>query len=218
MSQVTENYLKILFELQLKADGYIKPLNLSRTLHVTPAAVSDMLKKLAEENYISYVPYKGVRLTKIGLEKGQNMVRRHRVWEMYLNKILQMPWDQVHDEAERLEHSSSDELINRLEEALGFPQFDPHGDPIPAKDGTLPRPPKSIPLSQCKEGDTRVVVRVRDGDASFLQYLDGAGIGLDQQIHVLEARTFDGSFVIQIGDQKETISPFTADHIFVTES
>ncbi|NBV41181.1 metal-dependent transcriptional regulator [bacterium] len=218
MGQVTENYLKLLYTFQLNADGYIKPLHLSRSLHVTPAAVSDMLKKLADDHYISYVPYKGVRLTNLGIEKGKNMVRRHRILEMYLNQVLKMPWDQVHDEAERLEHASSDELINRMEEALGFPRFDPHGDPIPGKDGTVPTPEKSVPLSRCNAGDLCEVIRVSDSDSSFLHYLGNTGIRLNEVIHIVEIRPFDRSFVIEVNGHKETISKFTADHIFVKDS
>ncbi len=143
------------------------------------------------------------------------MVRRHRIWEMYLHQILGFSWDKVHQEAEQLEHASSDELVNRLEEVLGFPQYDPHGDPIPSKEGVFPKEIKCIPLSKCIVGEHVTVVRVSDFDTSFLNYIDTLGIQLQLSLVVAEVRAFDHSCVIQIGERRESISEFTAQHIFV---
>lgn len=215
MKQVTENYLKLIFNLQHSEKGEVKPLLLSKHLEVSPPAVSEMLKKLAQEKYIDYVPYKGVKLTPKGLIQGQNMVRRHRLWEMYLHKVLGFAWDKVHEEAERLEHASSDDLINRLEEALDFPEYDPHGDPIPSKEGIFPKAISSVPLSTCKAGDIVKITRVSDFDNDFLHYIDTLGIQLQQRLVVQEVRSFDRSLVIQFNQKTESISEFTALHIFV---
>lgn len=215
MKQVTENYLKLIFNLQQTEKGGVKPLSISKHLDVSPPAVSEMLKKLAQEDYIHYVPYRGVKLTKKGLIQGQNMVRRHRLWEMYLHKVLGFPWDKVHEEAERLEHASSDDLINKLEEAMGFPEYDPHGDPIPSKDGKFPKAISSVPLATCKAGDPVKVIRVSDFDNDFLHYIDTLGIQLQQRLTVEEVRSFDRSLVIKFNNKTESISEFTALHIFV---
>ncbi len=215
MKPVTENYLKLIFNLQQNHPGAVKPLLISKSLEVTPPAVSEMLKKLADEHYIEYIPYHGVKLTKKGLIQGQNMVRRHRLWELYLHKILGFPWDKVHQEAELLEHASSDDVINKLEEVMGFPEYDPHGDPIPSKEGIFPKALASLPLSKCKVNDSLKVVRVSDFDNEFLHYIDTLGIQLQQHLVVEDIRSFDHSFLISIGSRKETISEFTAQHIFV---
>ena len=217
MNQVTENYLKLIFNLQQTGNGEVKPLLLAKHLDVSPPAVSEMLKKLAQENYIDYAPYKGVKLTEKGLIQGQNMVRRHRLWEMYLHKVLGFAWDKVHEEAERLEHASSDELINRLEKALDFPEYDPHGDPIPSKDGIFPKVISSLPLATCKAGDHVKITRVSDFDNQFLHYIDNLGIQLQQRLVIQEVRSFDRSMVIQFNNKTESISEFTALHIFIVQ-
>ena len=121
---------------------------LSRCLQVSPAAVTDKIKKLSDEKYLRYSKYKGVQLTDKGLAIGQNMVRRHRILELFLHEELGLTWKNVHEEAERLEHAVSDSLINRMESKLGFPKFDPHGDPIPSSDGVLPKHDRSLLLSR----------------------------------------------------------------------
>ncbi len=218
MNETSENYLKLIFTLQDRTLKSIKPSNLSRSFQVSPAAVSDMLKRLAEDQFVVYQPYKGVRLTAKGRAIGQNMVRRHRIWEMYLHQVLKMPWDQVHAEAEALEHASSDDLINQLEEALGFPKFDPHGDPIPSKDGNIPTQESLVSLSACTAGDIHQVLRVSDRDSRFLHYLNEIGIGLNTILRILETRDFDGSVVVRFGDKTETLSAYSATHIFVKDT
>jgi len=218
MNFTTENYLKIIYTIQESNPSEVKPQQLAKVLQVTPAAVTDMLKKLSEEKLITYAPYKGVGLTKKGKQTGQNMVRRHRLWELYLHKVLGYPWDKVHQEAEHLEHASSDELINRIEEVLGFPQFDPHGDPIPSKDGVVPSLQNVVPLSDCKPGDMGVVVRVNDINSDFLQYVASLGICLGQSIEVLSILTFDRSFSIRTPKGVSSISSFTAQHLFLKKS
>jgi len=127
-----------------------------------------MLKKLAKDGLVDYKPYKGIQLTAEGESYARNMVRRHRIWEIFLTRIVGMPWDKVHEEANRLEHSSSDDLINRMEEMLDYPEYDPHGDPIPSKSGKMPKLKKHRPLSDLNEGESGRVIRVNDFDQKFL--------------------------------------------------
>jgi DtxR family Mn-dependent transcriptional regulator len=144
-------------------------------------------------------------------------VRRHRIWEVFLHQIVGLPWDKVHGEAENLEHSSSDELIDRMEEMLDYPEFDPHGDPIPDKNGKMPNSNLGVPLSAIEPGNIVRVNRVPDFDSSFLQYISKIGIELNKEITVLDALDFDHSLSIKV-DRKETnISNKVAANIFVTE-
>jgi DtxR family Mn-dependent transcriptional regulator len=130
-------------------------------------------------------------------------------------KVIGMPWDKVHDEANRLEHSCSDDLVDRIEKLLGFPEFDPHGDPIPSKNGKLPKVKKHLPLASLKEGESGAVVRVNDFNEQFLAYISGLGIGLNEMIRVKEKRSFDNSLLIQIKGKPYNISQTLAENIFV---
>jgi DtxR family Mn-dependent transcriptional regulator len=195
-----EDYLSIIYKNK-DTNGKVKANTIADKLNVSNAAVTDMLKKLSNEGYINYEPYKGINLTQDGEVYAKNMVRRHRIWEVFLNQIVGLPWDKVHDEAHRLEHSSSDELINKMEEMLDFPEYDPHGDPIPSKEGKMPRQKNCIPLSELKEGESGLVIRVNDFDEKFLNYISEIGINLDQSILVQERRSFDNSIKILVNDQ-----------------
>ena len=209
-----EDYLSIIFKFQ-DAEGEIKPIAVAQKLHISQAAVTDMLKKLAAERYILYEKYKGIRLTQRGEEFARNIVRRHRIWEVFLHRVIGMPWDKVHQEAHQLEHSSSDNLIDRLEELLRYPEFDPHGDPIPSKNGKIPKVKKHLPLSGLKGGESGVVIRVNDFDEQFLNYLTALGIGLNEIILVKEKRGFDNSLLVLIKGKQWNISQKLAENIFV---
>jgi DtxR family transcriptional regulator, Mn-dependent transcriptional regulator len=209
-----EDYLSIIFKFQ-DTSGEIKPIAIAKKLQVSQAAVTDMLKKLATDKYILYEKYRGIRLTQRGEDFARNMVRRHRIWEVFLQKIVGMPWDKVHQEAHRLEHSSSDNLIDKLEVLLRYPEFDPHGDPIPSKQGKMPKIKKHLPLSSLKEGESGVVIRVNDFDDQFLNYITSLGIGLNEIIRVKEKRDFDNSLLIQIKGKPWNISQKLAENIFV---
>jgi DtxR family transcriptional regulator, Mn-dependent transcriptional regulator len=209
-----EDYLSIIFKFQ-NSDGEIKPIVIAKKLQISQAAVTDMLKKLAADKYIVYEKYRGIRLTRLGEEFARNMVRRHRIWEVFLQKVIGMPWEKVHQEAHRLEHSSSDVLIDRLEVLLRYPEFDPHGDPIPSKEGKMPKVKKHLPLSDLKSGESGVVIRVNDFDEQFLNYLTALGISLNEVIRVKEKRDFDNSLLVQIKGKPWNISQKMADNIFV---
>jgi DtxR family transcriptional regulator, Mn-dependent transcriptional regulator len=209
-----EDYLRIIYK-HSDESGEIKANKIADKLSISNAAVTDMLKKLAREGQIVYQKYKSIRLTDKGKNYAKDMVRRHRIWEVFLNQIVGMPWDKVHDEANNLEHSSSDELINRMEEMLDFPEFDPHGDPIPGKDGTLPKQRKNIPLSKLQKGETGIVIRVNDFDNDFLNYLSQIGVDLKQEILIRDILEFDHSMLVSIKEKDVNISNTIATNIFV---
>ena len=179
----TENYLSEIYKLE-QSNVKVKTNVIAKKLEISNAAVTDMLKKLSNNGWILYERYKNIELTKNGKEYASQIVRRHRIWEIFLHQIVGLPWDKVHDEAHRLEHSASDELVDKLEEMLEFPEFDPHGDPIPGKDGSIPKIKDSIPLSKVRAGISGKVVRVNDFDNNFLNYLSQIGLKLGKKITV----------------------------------
>lgn len=209
-----EDYLSVIYKSN-DAVGIIKATTIAEKLSISNAAVTDMLRKLSKDGYINYQPYKGIKLTPDGENYAKNMVRRHRIWEVFLHQIVGMPWDKVHDEAHNLEHSASDTLINRMEEMLDYPEFDPHGDPIPAKDGTIPKQKNSVPLTFLKKKESGTVSRVNDFDNDFLKYLAKIGIDLQKKIFVKDILEFDRSMLIQIDRKEINISSTIAANIFV---
>jgi len=209
-----EDYLSAIYKHRDK-DGKIKSNLIAERLDISGAAVTDMLNKLSKSGFVYYRKYKDIKLTKDGENYARNMVRRHRIWEVFLQQVVGVPWDKVHDEAENLEHSSSDDLINRLEEMLNFPEFDPHGEPIPDKNGKLPEQNKGVPLSSVQPGSKVKVIRVNDFDSSFLNYITKIGIELNTEIEVKDILEFDKSMFISIDGNKTNISNKLAANIFV---
>ncbi len=209
-----EDYLSAIYKYQ-NQDGEIKANKIAEKLQISNAAVTDMLKKLSKDGYIEYKKYKGIRLTEEGEQYARNMVRRHRIWEVFLNQVVGFPWNKVHDEAHMLEHSSSDELIDRMEEMLDFPEYDPHGDPIPSKDGKMPKQKKQFALNQLEIGQTGTVARVNDYDDNFLIYISELGIKLKSKITIKDKRSFDNSMSILIDKKKWNVSEKLAENVFL---
>ena len=209
-----EDYLGIIYKYK-DVNGEIKANLIADKLQISGAAVTDMLKKLSRDGHIIYEKYKGIHLTESGESYAKNMVRRHRIWEVFLNQIVGMPWEKVHDEANRLEHSASDELINRLEEMLEYPEYDPHGDPIPSKEGKVPKLRKHVQLAALKQGQIGTVIRVNDFDDQFLSYISRIGVKLGELILVKEKRKFDKSLQIILKGKPINISNKVAENIFV---
>ena len=209
-----EDYLSAIYKYR-EVDGTIKANIIAEKLSVSNAAVTDMLKKLSKDGYVDYKRYKEIKLSKDGEEYAKNMVRRHRIWEVFLNQVVGIPWDEVHEEAHNLEHSASDSLINRMEEMLDFPAFDPHGDPIPSKDGKMPKLKKNISLSFLQADDKGKVVRVNDFDNNFLSYISKIGINLGKEIFVKQVLDFDRSMLVVVNGKETNISSTIASNIFV---
>lgn len=209
-----ENYLAAIFR-NLDEAGEIRPNLLAEKLEISNAAVTDMLRKLSRDGLINYKKYKSIKLTKEGEVYAKNMLRRHRIWEVFLHQTLGMPWDKVHDEAEKLEHSSSDELINLLEEFLDYPELDPHGYPIPDKNGKIKNSDSVISISQLVEKDSAIVVRANDDVKNLLSFLTKIGIVLGKKVTVKEKLDFDGSLIVEVDGKDINISSQIASNIFV---
>jgi DtxR family transcriptional regulator, Mn-dependent transcriptional regulator len=215
MSTSTEDYLKSLFTLQRIQTGAVKTSTIAAHMNVSSAAVSEMIKKLSVKKLLTYSPYHGVELTKEGVSQGRNMVRRHRILELFLHEVLGLPWDKVHQEAEQLEHASSDIVINKMEEILDFPKFDPHGDPIPAIDGTIPELTGADFLNQMTPGDRVEVVRVQNENEAFLVYIQSIGIKLGTVLEITEYLPFDQSLKVKIENKEVLLSLYSTKNLWV---
>jgi DtxR family Mn-dependent transcriptional regulator len=218
ISHTEENYLKAIFKLSEKDNTSASTNAISKEMSTSAASVTDMLKRLSEKNLINYEKYKGVTLTKKGNKIATNLVRRHRLWEVFLLQQLDFSWDEVHDMAEQLEHIQSDELIERLDRFLEYPKFDPHGDPIPDADGNFTYR-KQVLLSDLKENEKGVVVGVNEHSSAFLQYLDKHNLNLGSKIIVLEHFDYDSSKKINLNEQTEYIlSSKVCQNLFIQKS
>jgi DtxR family transcriptional regulator, Mn-dependent transcriptional regulator len=209
-----EDYLGVIYKHK-DEQGDIKANLIALKLGVSNAAVTDMLRKLERDGFILYEKYKEIQLTTTGEDYARNIVRRHRIWEVFLHQVVGMPWEKVHEEAHRLEHSASDELIDRMEEMLNYPEYDPHGDPIPSKKGKLPKVKKHVSLSSLQDGEAGLVIRVNDYDENFLNHIARIGVKLDEPLEVLEKREFDNSMLISVKGKHFDISEKVAENIFV---
>lgn len=210
-----ENYLKAIYHLS-KDDGSVVTTNkISETINTTAASVSDMLKKLAEKKLISYIKYQGATLTDSGRRAATSIIRKHRLWEVFLVDKLGFKWDEVHDIAEELEHINSPELVNRLDEFLGFPKNDPHGDPIPDNEGNFQHK-QLTRVSKLVAGQQGSISGVSEHSSVFLQYLEKTGLTLGAVLRIKEVQEFDGSVMLTIDNFKEiTISREVAKNILV---
>jgi DtxR family Mn-dependent transcriptional regulator len=218
-SLTVENYVKGIYFLAAADGGPITEVvvstgEISREMGVSPGSVTGMLKSLTEDGLTTYTPYEGVRLTEEGRRLALKVIRRHRLLETFLVEVLQMPWDEVHEEAEILEHAVSDRLIDRMDNYLGTPDVDPHGDPIPKADGTLPAA-KGQPLKELQGGVKFRVVRVSDQDSAFLRYLTESGIVLGATGKVLENRREAGAILFEVAGKNLILGHEAASNVQV---
>lgn len=216
----TQDYLKAIASLAvLDVNTSVKPKDIAERLGVSPAAITDMVRKLESEGYVTSAPYKGVFLTEKGRLLGANMIRHHRLWEAFLHDELGLSWDQVHDEAERLEHACSDALIDKIEEKLGFPRFDPHGNPIPDRDGHIAKIAQEQVLSQAKIGMRYVVTRVSQLDQEDLAWLGQMKLTINSVVTVAGRLQKDGSWLLRLeGDAMIMITAEMAAVLYVCEA
>lgn len=214
LSQAEENYLKAIYSLELSNSSNVSTTLIAKQLNTKSSSVTDMLKKLAEKELVNYEKYKGVSLTLNGKNIAVKVVRKHRLWEVFLVHKLHYNWDEVHELAEQLEHIKSDSLIDRIDVFLEFPTHDPHGDPIPDKYGNIEHH-KNVTLSSIKKNDSCIIIGVKDSSSAFLKFLDNSKIKLDCLIKVIAKEEFDNSMIIQINESLLSISDQVSRNLYV---
>jgi DtxR family Mn-dependent transcriptional regulator len=215
LSQSEENYIKAIYALSHEHGKDIATNDLAEKMSTKASSVTDMLKKLTDKELLKYKKYQGCSLTFLGKQVALGIVRKHRLWEVFLVDKLQFGWDEVHEIAEQLEHIQSVQLTNRLEEFLGFPKVDPHGDPIPNREGEFAEIPQRTVLSQVDIGKSGIVMGVEDGEVSFLKYLNKIGLTLGITILVEDKLDFDGSLLISMNGKQIQFSKVVASKISV---
>lgn len=213
-SHSEENYLKAIFHLGNEGTQAVSTNAIARNIKTQPSSVTDMMQRLSEKGLVNYRKYKGVSLTDLGRDTALSIIRKHRLWEVFLVEKLHFSWDEVHDVAEQLEHIKSEKLVDLLDEHLGFPQYDPHGDPIPDKEGNYPSRDKQL-LSQLPENAQGLCIGVKDSSASFLKYLDRNKISLGDKIKLLEREDFDNSLLVLVGERKLRLSQQIAANLYL---
>lgn len=215
MTLSEENYLKAIFHLEKQHKEGVPTNALSEEMQTKASSVTDMVKRLAEKDLLFYKPYQGVRLTDAGRKHALKVIRKHRLWEYFLVEKLDFNWDEVHDIAEQLEHIKSEELTDKLDEFLGFPKVDPHGDPIPDREGNITSVFNKVLLIDCKPGTKGTFVGVGDSSKTFLQYLDKNKIALGDTIEIISREKFDGSFALKVNGNPVSVSRKTAVNMFL---
>jgi DtxR family transcriptional regulator, Mn-dependent transcriptional regulator len=206
LTQSEENYLKAIYSLSIQGDLAISTNVLAEKVNAKPSSVTDMVRKLSDKKLISYQKYQGCELTSLGKKMALQIVRKHRLWEVFLVRNLNFGWDEVHEIAEQLEHIQSPKLTDHLEEFLGFPKEDPHGDPIPDKNGVFEKVKKSFALAEMGVGENGIVTGVEDGSSEFFQFLKRYKIELGTKISVLEKFNFDQSMLVLVNKKEISFS------------
>ncbi len=213
-TQVEENYLKAIYKLSLTGNGVVSTSQLAAELGVQAATVTDMAKKLAAKKLIKYEKYRGVALSRSGSEEAIAIVRKHRLWEVFLHEKLGYKWGEVHAIAEQLEHVQQKGLIDKLDAFLGFPETDPHGDPIPDKAGNI-RTREAVVLTSLKIGDSALIARVKNDSRELLDHLDSNGLSIGKTVRITKVLSFDGSIELALDGTTVTISEKVGDQLLV---
>lgn len=204
LSYVEEDYLKAIFKISERSGSPVNTNAIARFMETTPASVTDMIKRLSEKDLIHYERYKGVSLKNTGNSNATKLIRKHRLWEVFLVEKLGFSWDEIHEVAEQLEHIRSEKLIQQLDQFLGFPKYDPHGDPIPDSQGRFQMRSRH-PLTDVSPGSVVIMVGVLNHTTSFLQFLDSQNIGLGTVFIPLEKFEFDQSIRSTVDKEREII-------------
>ena len=212
----TQDYIKTIAQLVIK-DGstLIKNKQIASQLGVSIAAVNDMAKKLVKDKLVINHAYKGLELTSSGNRLGLQLIRHHRLWEVFLFKTLNIPWDQIHEEAEHLEHAASPDLMNRIDAYLGYPKVDPHGNPIPSHSGEFQFSDSELQLTNCQIAQIYTLKRFESIDSHYLNYLAKHGFAISVQISVVEIFEFDHSILVDINGTQLQLSEAIAEKIYV---
>ena len=199
LSRSIEDYIKAIYALEIEVQK-AGTKQIAQRLGVKMASVTGMIKHLAAEGYVKHTPYYGVQLSARGQSVALGLIRRHRLIELFLTRTLDLPWDEVHNDAEVLEHVVSDRLVERMHEVLGFPEFDPHGSPIPRKDGSVV-PRQGICLDQLQTDQRGHIVEVEDRDPEFLRYMTGLKLSIGSAVRVRERAPFNGPITLTVGSR-----------------
>jgi len=216
LSFTEENYLKAIYHLSNGGDESVNTNSLAESMNTTPASANDMVKRLAQKKIIDHQKYKGATLLPKGKKIALNIIRKHRLWEVFLVEKLEFKWDEVHEIAEQLEHIQSPNLIKRLDKFLGYPIMDPHGDPIPNEEGVMKQVIRAS-ITEVEIGTKGIVVAVNNDDSALLKHLNAIGIKLGSKVRVEERMGFDGSIALTIDDmEKQFISKPIADNLLIT--
>jgi DtxR family Mn-dependent transcriptional regulator len=216
LSSTEENYIKAIYKLSGKEKKAISTNSIALAMNTAAASVTDMLKRLKEKGYIHHEKYKGTKMLSKGMRCALVLLRKHRLWETFMVEKLNFNWDEVHIVAEQLEHIQSEKLIDSIDAFLGFPKFDPHGDPIPDKNGHV-EPLKQTFLSELEIGAQAVIVGVKEHSSPFLQYLEKMHLILGTKVEVITVFEYDNSLLIKIKDSKEcTLSHKVAKNLFIS--
>ncbi|GAA3777853.1 metal-dependent transcriptional regulator [Corallibacter vietnamensis] len=212
-----ENYIKAIFHLSLQGKETVSTNDLAEAMNTKASSATDMIKKLSEKGYANYKKYQGVILTDSGKKVALSIIRKHRLWEVFLVDKLGFTWDEVHEVAEQLEHIKSPKLINQLDRFLDYPKHDPHGDPIPDINGNMPIVEKTL-LSQAQVGHIYSCIGVNDSSAEFLQYLDTNNIQLGSEIEIMYIEPFDKSIKIKVNNNEFTVSNSVAKNLYLKKN
>ncbi len=212
-----ENYLKSIYTLAKGNGNFVSLTELSKELNVSKSAVTEMSKKLFLQGCIKYVKYKGIKILPKGRKIALKVIRNHRLWELFLLETLGLSWDEVHPEAEKLEHFSSDFLIDKIDEHLKYPKIDPHGEPIPGKNGSYRMEIKDFPMSDCEIGKQYRITRVNDREEDLIRYLSQINIQLNKKIKVIDKLKFDNSIIIDIDGNIHSLSNKLVSNIYLSK-
>ena len=211
--QAIEDYLKTIYELA-ETESPVSTSRVAEARGVKASSATNMMQKLSRLGLVRYEKHRGVTLTDEGQAIALETIRHHRLVELYLTRDLGYGWEEVHEEAERLEHVLSEKLAERMAAVLGDPAFDPHGDPIPGRDGSLVRPP-TRPMSDLKQGSVATVSRVDDGNSELLCYLDELGIRPGTEFTLLDSAPFEGPLTIEVGAKTKIVGRKAAESMYV---
>lgn len=215
MSVSIEDFVKGIYQLQIDLQQKASSSNLAGRLGISHAAVTDMAKKLSAKGLIIYQKYKEIKLTGEGEKMALKVIRRHRLWELFLSKVLHMPMEEIHHEAEKLEHQTSDRLTQKLDEFLGHPSYDPHGDPIPGADGQMPED-ETLLLSEAKTGNTYEIARIRHGSDELVRFFDGNNIKPGLPITVDQIFEPGNNVAVKINNKPFVLNELITKNIYLT--
>lgn len=218
LTQSEENYLKAIYNLSGTDKGIVSTNAVAEAINTKAASATDMIQKLNKKGLVKYYKYQGVSPSSTGEKEALKVIRKHRLWEVFLVQKLKFNWDEVHDVAEQLEHVDSPMLIEQLDAFLGRPKYDPHGDPIPNGNGDMESSP-TVTLSMLETGDKCTVICAKDSSSEFLVYLDKIKISLGAEINILDYFDYDGSYSVSVDSSTPiTLSSKVAENIYIDKS